>query len=58
MASLAEFPKLVKGTFVNDEVNEEGIYNVQFFIRGKPWVVTIDDRLAFVAEELVFASTS
>ena len=27
------------------ELNENGIYNIRFYIRGKPWLVTIDDYL-------------
>lgn len=59
MAAMAEFPDLVRASFVNSAINDEGIYNVRFFIRGKPWVVTIDDYLLFEGEQdLVFASTS
>lgn len=45
MGSLAEFPDMVRATFVNPETNDEGIYNVRFFIRGKPWIISIDDYL-------------
>lgn len=62
MAALAEFPEMTRSTFVNEETNDEGIYNVRFFIRGKPWVVTIDDHLLFFASQsspsLVFSSPS
>ena len=27
------------------ELNENGIYNIRFYIRGKPWIVTIDDLM-------------
>lgn len=27
------------------EISDKGIYNVRFFIRGKPWIVTVDDYL-------------
>lgn len=61
MASVAEFPDLIRDAFINDEVSDTGIYNVRFFIRGKPWVVTIDDYMAFyeVDDEpaLMFGST-
>tara|TARA_B110000285_G_C15082512_1_gene594317 strand:- start:937 stop:1257 length:321 start_codon:yes stop_codon:yes gene_type:complete len=30
--------------FLNQE-NEFGIYAVKFFIRGKPWLITVDDSL-------------
>jgi calpain len=61
MASIGEFPDLVRATFVNEETNENGIYNIRFFIRGKPWIVTIDDHLLFYDTDpasLVFSSTS
>ena len=45
MGSIAEFPDLVKAMFVNPERNEQGIYGVRFYIRGKPWVVTVDDTM-------------
>ena len=43
MSSLAEFPELVKDVFLVDSLNPQGIYAFKFYIRGKPWVVTIDD---------------
>lgn len=61
MSSLAEFPDMVRDTIINPEVNNKGIYNVRFFIRGKPWVVTIDDHLVFWnsnPRSLVFAGQS
>ena len=47
MGSLAEFPDLVRNAFVNQQLNENGIINVRFFIRGKPWVVSVDDTMVF-----------
>lgn len=47
MSSLAEFPDLVKNAFENTDKSESGLYNVRFYIRGKPWTVSIDDYLAF-----------
>ena len=29
------------------EKNAAGIYGVRFYIRGKPWIVDIDDSLVF-----------
>jgi len=46
MGAIAEFPELVKSVFLTD-TNDAGIYAVRFFIRGKPWVVTIDDDMLF-----------
>jgi hypothetical protein len=45
MAGLAEWPDLVNNVFRTQEVNDEGIYAFQFYIRGKPWLVTIDDKV-------------
>lgn len=53
MGSIAEFPDLVRSAFVDTSLqpqtnlNDEGILNVRFFIRGKPWIVTIDDTILF-----------
>ena len=44
MASVAEFPDLISSVFLNKKMNKEGIYALRFYIRGKPWVITIDDQ--------------
>lgn len=56
---------MVRAAFVNTATNDEGIYNVRFFIRGKPWIVTVDDYLLTCASgqdiggsRLVAAGTS
>lgn len=47
MASIAtKAPNLVRDLFL-EYSKDKGIYNVRFFIRGKPWVVTVDDYLLF-----------
>jgi hypothetical protein len=46
LGAIAEFPNLVEQLFVDGtELNANGIYNIRFYIRGKPWHVTIDDYL-------------
>jgi hypothetical protein len=47
LSSFAEFPDLVRSAILNDGVSDNGIYNVRFYIRGKPWVVSIDDYFPF-----------
>ena len=47
LASLAEFPDLVKSVFLTQEKNDAGVYAFRFYIRGKPWVVTVDDNFLF-----------
>ena len=47
IASMAtKFPNLVKEVFIND-YNDQGIYAVRFYIRGKPWIITIDDNMLY-----------
>jgi hypothetical protein len=36
-------------------LNENGIYGLKFFVRGKPWVVSIDDLLLVRQDKLKFA---
>lgn len=56
MASISEYPELIKSVFLTQEINSAGIYAFRFFIRGKPWVVTIDDELLFDQDDnLVFS---
>ena len=43
MGTVAEVPALVDDVFVTDEKNAAGIYGVRFYIRGKPWVIDVDD---------------
>ena len=43
MSAVAEFPGRIYDIFLTDEHNAAGIYGIRFFIRGKPWVVDIDD---------------
>lgn len=47
VASLAEFPAQIKDVFLTKTMNKAGIYAVKFYIRGKPWVVEVDDRMLF-----------
>ena len=45
MGAVSEFPELIEDVFITDQKNDAGIYKLRFFIRGKPWVVTIDDEM-------------
>ena len=49
MGTVAEYPELIRATFLTPEKNEAGIYGLRFFIRGKPWHLDIDDALLFMA---------
>lgn len=46
LGAMAEYPSLIESMFVDGiQLSENGIYNIRFYIRGKPWVVTIDDYM-------------
>lgn len=48
IATVSEWPNYITDMFVSGtSQNGSGIYGIKFFIRGKPWVVSIDDKLAF-----------
>ena len=45
MASASEFPFLIKNVLLTPTVNSASIYGFKFWVRGKPWVVAVDDYL-------------
>jgi hypothetical protein len=45
MGSCAEFPFLIKNALLTQTKNNASIYAVNFYIRGKPWTVAVDDYL-------------
>ena len=47
IAAVAEYPQLLHDTFLTDGDNAAGVYGIRFFIRGKPWVVDVDDALVW-----------
>lgn len=51
MSGVAEFPAIIKSIFLTDTENAAGIYALRFFIRGKPWVVAVDNELLFYGRE-------
>ena len=56
LSALAEWPDLVRNIFLTVSKNKAGIFGARIFIRGKPWVITIDDSLLFnYSGNLIFA---
>ena len=51
LGALAEFPSLLEDIFLND-VNDSGIYALRLYIRGKPWIITVDDTTLHVNKEV------
>lgn len=48
IATAAEFPNLIQNMFLTGTGNPDaGIIGMRFFIRGKPWVISLDDKLVF-----------
>ena len=45
MSSCAEFPFLIKNALLTQTKNNASIYAVNYYIRGKPWTVAVDDNL-------------
>ena len=55
MGVVGQYPEMLEDMFLVKEVNQKGIYAVRFYIRGKPWVVTVDDEFLFYYGHLRFA---
>jgi len=47
-AAISEYPRLIQDAFITQETNDAGILGVRLFIRGKPWLITMDDQFLFV----------
>lgn len=52
MNALSEFDDILKDVFLTQEKNDSGIYAVKLFIRGKPWIITVDDEFMLLDGEL------
>ena len=50
LAGVAEFPDLITSIFLTKTKNTAGIHAIRFYIRGKPWVVAVDDELLWYNE--------
>jgi hypothetical protein len=48
MTAVATRPQILRDMFITQEKNDAGIHGLRFYIRGKPWVVDIDDHLLFL----------
>lgn len=52
LASVATKQNLLQKSLLTTVKNEAGIYGFKFYIRGKPWVVSIDSTLLFENPEM------
>ena len=46
-SALGEWPSLVKSVFLTQNKNKAGIFALKVFIRGKPYVISVDDNIMF-----------
>jgi hypothetical protein len=47
LGSIGEFPDHVKSMFVTQTTNAANAMAIRFYIRGKPWIVTVDESMLF-----------
>jgi len=47
LGSMGEFPDLVKNLFLTKQKNDADAIAIKFYVRGKPWVVTINEEMLF-----------
>ena len=61
LGCIGEFPQLVKNMFITETKNDKKIHGVKFYVRGKPWAVTVDEKMLFAypsAPTMIFARPS
>ena len=59
IGSAGEWPDMITDMFVSGTSDSAiGLYGIQFYIRGKPWVVTVDDKLLYKSGSLHYAYAS
>ena len=51
MSAVARHPELLSSLFLTKEFNAAGIYAVSLYVRGKPYIVTVDDTFLFLKKE-------
>lgn len=57
-SALAEWPARIQRIFVQNSYNKEGIFALNLYVKGKPTVVTVDDKLPFTSSTPLFAKPS
>lgn len=57
-SALAEWPSRVKKIFLQSTYDKEGIFALKLFIKGRPEIITVDDRLPFTGSQPFFAKKS
>lgn len=47
MSAIAKYPDIMQNLFMTKDFNSHGIYAVRLYVRGKPWLITVDDHFLF-----------
>jgi len=56
IASAGEWPSMITDMFITGTDDSSiGVYGIKFYVRGKPWVVTVDDKLLYSSGTLMYA---
>jgi len=56
IAAAGEWPSMITDMFITGTDDSAiGLYGIKFYVRGKPWVVTIDDKLLYSSGTLLYA---
>lgn len=59
IGAAGEWPDMITDMFVSGTSDSSiGLYGIQLYIRGKPWVVTVDDKLLYKNGALHYAYAS
>ena len=51
MSAVSERSELIREVFLTPTKNDAGINAFRLYIRGKPWVVVIDDKLVVYTDQ-------
>jgi hypothetical protein len=46
-SAIGEWPSLVKSVFLTQNKNKAGIFALRVFLRGKPYIISVDDSIMF-----------
>ncbi len=47
LSAIAEWPSLVRKVFLTQNKNKAGIFALRVFVRGKPYVISVDYNIIF-----------
>ena len=51
LAAIAEYEDTIRERFTSEQTNSAGVFTATIFIRGKPWLVQVDDSILMERKE-------